>query len=113
MSLSFTPPLLRLVIWPEFDIAILSQTASLDKLTLLLHNVLNRDAFFVPEDPQMVTDDVSVPALRARNKRRASVVSLLGNVVVAAVPARHAGEGELVVCCFLAFGEGRPRGFGG
>lgn len=69
MPLASKAPLLRLVIWPKFDIAILSQTASFDKLTLLLHNVLNRDALLVPEDAQMITDDVSVPALRTRNKR--------------------------------------------
>lgn len=81
---------------PELDIAVLTQTSSLDELSLFPHEILDGD-LAVAKDIQMVADDVAVSASGAGNKRRAVVVALLGDVVVGAVAAGHAGEGQLVV----------------
>lgn len=86
-----------LLIWPELNISVLTQTSPLDQLSLLPHDVLNRD-LPVAKDVQVVRDDVSVAAARACNQDRSLVVALLGDVVLRAAAARLARKRELVVC---------------
>lgn len=104
---------LRFIIRPKLDVAVLTQAAPLHELSLLLHDFLDRDTLLIPKDPQVITDDMSVPAFWTRNERRARVVPLFRDIVVAAMPTRHAGEGELVVGRFLPLGERGAAGFGG
>ena len=85
-----------MVVRPELDIPIFSQAPPLDELSLLPQQILHRD-LPVAEDAQMITDDVTVPALWTCDERRAGVVALLGDVVMGAVAAGDASEGELVV----------------
>lgn len=84
------------LIGPELDIAILAQTPPLNQLALLPHQILNGD-LPVAKDVEVIADDVTVVALRAGDEDRAGVVPLLGDVVVGAVAAGHAGEGDLVI----------------
>lgn len=45
----------------------------------------------------MIANDMSIPATRASDERRALVVALLRDVVMGSEAAGDAGEGELVV----------------
>lgn len=81
---------------PELNVAVLTKRTSLDKLALLPHQVLDCDLIRA-EDAQMVADYVAVAALWASNQSRAVMVALLGHIVVRAMAARDASEGQLVV----------------
>lgn len=101
---------LSTLVWPELDVAGLTQAPPPDELALLAHDILD-GLLLVAKDAEMVTDDVAVAAVRAGDEGRPPVVPLLGDVVVRAVTAGDAGEGELVVCLIrnwsLALGPGR------
>lgn len=79
-------------VFPELHVAILAEGSALHQLSLVPHEVLDGDVL-VPEDAQVVADDVAVAARRAGDEHGALVVALLGHDVRRAVAARHAGEG--------------------
>lgn len=64
------------LVGPELNIAVFSETASLDQLALLAHQVLHRD-IPITENTQVVADDMTVAAVGARDEHRAAVVALL------------------------------------
>lgn len=100
-------PLVR----PELDVPVLAQGATLDELALFAHEVLDRQ-LLVAKDAKVVANDMTIAALGAGDENGAGVVTLLGDIVVGAVAAGDAGEGELVVGAgldrgTLALGRGR------
>jgi hypothetical protein len=60
----------------ELDVAVGVETALLQQLSLLLHNILECDAL-VREDLEMVADQMSIPAARTCDQCRAEVIGLL------------------------------------
>lgn len=88
--------LLRRLVRPKLDVAVLTEAAPLDQPALFPHQVL--DGYLaVAKDVEVVADDVPIAAAGTGDERRAGVVALFGDVVVGAVAAGDAGEGELVV----------------
>lgn len=84
-----------LLLWPELNVPILPQTASLNELTLFPHQVLHCD-LPIAENIQMVANDMSIPAAGTGNQRRAPMVALLRDIVMRSVPARHTRKRDLV-----------------
>lgn len=105
---------------PKLNVAVLAQAASLDQSSLFAHQILNCH-LSVAKDVEVVADYVPVAAAGAGNEDGPRVVPLLGDVVVRAVAAGDACEGELVVGRVLGLGPlafcqwcvlGLPRGSG-
>ncbi len=77
---------------PELNVAVLAQRAALDQAATLAHQLLSRDAGLA-EQTQVVGDDVAVAAAGTRDQHRPVVIALLGDGVLRARTAGHAGEG--------------------
>jgi len=84
-----------LLIIKELNITILSQPSLLQKLALLLQNILQRNVL-IREDLQMVADQMPVLATGTRDECGTEVVGLLGDAVRGALETGSAGEGHFV-----------------
>lgn len=92
-----TLPLERSAVIPELHIPL--QITSGHLSSILLEDILQR-SLLVKEDIQMIADNMSVLARRTTNQNRSLVISMLGHTMRRAIPARLAGETNLV-CGFL------------
>lgn len=87
--------LARLLLIKELNIAILTQPTLLQKLPLLLQNILQCN-ILIREDLQVVADEVPILASGTGDERGAEMVGLLSDAVRGALETGPAGKGHFV-----------------